>query len=234
MFNEFGALYVLAPVGFLLAPRRLRRLALVSLPIAALFGIRAAARSRVVEFSFSRSAAGRAWCSSARRRSAAATLAAFARRQSARRRPVADRADRTMVARRLRCSSGHRDHRGPRCALRAVSTRSSTFTSAHNSHRDQGARCGAPRRRAGDCSSAYGRRRSGCSRAGRAPWRRQYLGIPRPRASSKRADRATDRCRGRRSGVRMGRGSVRDAGACTSANSWPCADSLYRDVRTAS
>ena len=38
MFNEFGALYVLAPVGFLFAPRRLRRLVLVSMPIAAVFG----------------------------------------------------------------------------------------------------------------------------------------------------------------------------------------------------
>jgi hypothetical protein len=38
MFNEFGALYILAPAGLLLAPRRLRRLALVSLPIAAIFG----------------------------------------------------------------------------------------------------------------------------------------------------------------------------------------------------
>jgi hypothetical protein len=38
MFNEFGALYVLAPAGFLLAPRSLRRLVLVSLPIAAIFG----------------------------------------------------------------------------------------------------------------------------------------------------------------------------------------------------
>jgi len=37
MFNEFGALYVLAPVGFFMAPRLLRRLTLVSLPIAALF-----------------------------------------------------------------------------------------------------------------------------------------------------------------------------------------------------
>ena len=38
MFNEFGALYVLAPAGFLFAPRELRRLVLVSLPIAAIFG----------------------------------------------------------------------------------------------------------------------------------------------------------------------------------------------------
>jgi hypothetical protein len=37
MFNEFGALYVLAPAGFLLAPRQLRRLALVSMPVAAVF-----------------------------------------------------------------------------------------------------------------------------------------------------------------------------------------------------
>jgi hypothetical protein len=37
MFNEFGALYVLAPVGLVLAPRRLRALALVSVPIAAIF-----------------------------------------------------------------------------------------------------------------------------------------------------------------------------------------------------
>jgi hypothetical protein len=37
MLNEFGALYVLAPVGFLLAPRPLRLLALTALPIAALF-----------------------------------------------------------------------------------------------------------------------------------------------------------------------------------------------------
>jgi len=38
MFNEFGALYVLAPAGFLLASRSMRRLAIVSLPLAALFG----------------------------------------------------------------------------------------------------------------------------------------------------------------------------------------------------
>ena len=38
MFNEFGALYILAPAGFLFAPRRMRRLVLVSLPIAAVFG----------------------------------------------------------------------------------------------------------------------------------------------------------------------------------------------------
>ena len=37
MLNEFGALYVLAPAGLLLAPPRFRRLAVVSLPIAALF-----------------------------------------------------------------------------------------------------------------------------------------------------------------------------------------------------
>lgn len=37
MFNEFGALYVLAPIGFFMAPARLRRVTLVSLPIAALF-----------------------------------------------------------------------------------------------------------------------------------------------------------------------------------------------------
>jgi hypothetical protein len=37
MFVEFGALYVLTPVGFILAPRHLRLLAVVSLPIAALF-----------------------------------------------------------------------------------------------------------------------------------------------------------------------------------------------------
>ena len=37
MFNEFGALYLLVPVGLVLAPSRLRRLALVSAPIAAVF-----------------------------------------------------------------------------------------------------------------------------------------------------------------------------------------------------
>jgi hypothetical protein len=37
MFNEFGALYVLAPVGLLFASSRMRRLAVVSLPIAAVF-----------------------------------------------------------------------------------------------------------------------------------------------------------------------------------------------------
>jgi hypothetical protein len=37
MFNEFGALYLLVPVGLVLAPPRLRRLALVSVPIAAIF-----------------------------------------------------------------------------------------------------------------------------------------------------------------------------------------------------
>jgi len=38
MFNEFGALYVLAPAGLLLASPPLRRLTLLSVPIAALFG----------------------------------------------------------------------------------------------------------------------------------------------------------------------------------------------------
>jgi hypothetical protein len=37
MFNEFGALYVLAPAGFLLAPRALKRLAIVAAPIALVF-----------------------------------------------------------------------------------------------------------------------------------------------------------------------------------------------------
>ena len=34
MFNEFGALYVLAPVGFMLAPASLRRLTIVAAPVA--------------------------------------------------------------------------------------------------------------------------------------------------------------------------------------------------------
>ena len=38
MFNEFGALWLLGPAGLLLAPPALRRFALVSLPVAALFG----------------------------------------------------------------------------------------------------------------------------------------------------------------------------------------------------
>jgi hypothetical protein len=37
MFNEFGALYLLAPAGIVLAPPALRRLALVTIPIAAVF-----------------------------------------------------------------------------------------------------------------------------------------------------------------------------------------------------
>ena len=37
MFNEFGVLYILTPVGFFLAPRRLRLAAMASLPFAALF-----------------------------------------------------------------------------------------------------------------------------------------------------------------------------------------------------
>jgi len=37
MFNEFGALYVLVPFGLLAAPARLRRLGLVTVPIAAVF-----------------------------------------------------------------------------------------------------------------------------------------------------------------------------------------------------
>jgi hypothetical protein len=37
MFNEFGALYILAPAGFLLAPPALRRLAIVAIPIALVF-----------------------------------------------------------------------------------------------------------------------------------------------------------------------------------------------------
>jgi hypothetical protein len=38
MFNQFGVLWMLAPLGFLAAPSHLRRLALVSLPVAAVFG----------------------------------------------------------------------------------------------------------------------------------------------------------------------------------------------------
>ena len=38
MFNEFGVLYILAPVGCFLAPPRLRLAAVASLPIAACFG----------------------------------------------------------------------------------------------------------------------------------------------------------------------------------------------------
>ncbi|HLQ38793.1 MAG TPA: hypothetical protein VK348_13370 [Planctomycetota bacterium] len=37
MFNEFGALYLLAPAGFLLAPPALRRLTMVAAPIALVF-----------------------------------------------------------------------------------------------------------------------------------------------------------------------------------------------------
>jgi hypothetical protein len=37
MFNEFGALYLLAPIGLLYAPAAIRRLAAVSLPIALVF-----------------------------------------------------------------------------------------------------------------------------------------------------------------------------------------------------
>src|SRR5207302_7583430 len=37
MFNEFGVLYLLTPVGFFLAPARLRLAAIVSLPVAAFF-----------------------------------------------------------------------------------------------------------------------------------------------------------------------------------------------------
>jgi hypothetical protein len=37
MFNEFGALYVLAPAGFVLAPPALRRLAIVAAPLALVF-----------------------------------------------------------------------------------------------------------------------------------------------------------------------------------------------------
>jgi hypothetical protein len=37
MFNEFGALYLLAPVGFVLAPAPLRRLTMVAAPIALVF-----------------------------------------------------------------------------------------------------------------------------------------------------------------------------------------------------
>jgi hypothetical protein len=38
MFNEFGVLYILVPVGFFMAPPRLRLAAFASLPIAAFFG----------------------------------------------------------------------------------------------------------------------------------------------------------------------------------------------------
>jgi hypothetical protein len=37
MFNEFGALYLLAPIGFLMAPRVLRKLTIVAAPIALVF-----------------------------------------------------------------------------------------------------------------------------------------------------------------------------------------------------
>jgi len=37
LFNEFGALWILAPVGWLEAPASIRRLAMVALPVAALF-----------------------------------------------------------------------------------------------------------------------------------------------------------------------------------------------------
>lgn len=37
MFNEFGALYLLAPVGFLFAPGRLRRLTIAAIPVAMIF-----------------------------------------------------------------------------------------------------------------------------------------------------------------------------------------------------
>jgi hypothetical protein len=37
MFNEYGALYLLAPLGLLFAPARLRRLALLATPVALLF-----------------------------------------------------------------------------------------------------------------------------------------------------------------------------------------------------
>ena len=37
MFSEFGALWILTPVGFMLAPRHLRLLTLIALPIALLF-----------------------------------------------------------------------------------------------------------------------------------------------------------------------------------------------------
>jgi hypothetical protein len=38
MFNEFGAMWILAPLGLLLAPRPMQMFALASLPVAALFG----------------------------------------------------------------------------------------------------------------------------------------------------------------------------------------------------
>jgi len=38
MFDEFGPLYVLAPIGIWLAPSELRRLVIAALPIAAVFG----------------------------------------------------------------------------------------------------------------------------------------------------------------------------------------------------
>ena len=39
MFNEFGALWILAPCGMLLASAELRRLAIAALPLAAVFGV---------------------------------------------------------------------------------------------------------------------------------------------------------------------------------------------------
>lgn len=38
MFNEFGTMWLLAPIGLLLAPRPMRTFALASLPVAAIFG----------------------------------------------------------------------------------------------------------------------------------------------------------------------------------------------------
>src|SRR5439155_25875548 len=37
VFNEFGAIYVLAPAGFVFAPKPLRRLAMVAAPFACIF-----------------------------------------------------------------------------------------------------------------------------------------------------------------------------------------------------
>jgi hypothetical protein len=78
MFNEFGALWLLMPVGFVLAPRVLRRLVVVSLPVAALFAYVQQPDRALWNFHFLAAPLAATVLAAAPLALAAATLAAFA------------------------------------------------------------------------------------------------------------------------------------------------------------
>ena len=78
MFVEFGALWLLMPVGFFLASRRLRLLVLVSLPVAALFGYVQQPDRALWNFHFLATPLAATVLDAAPKTLAGATLAAFA------------------------------------------------------------------------------------------------------------------------------------------------------------